>query len=258
MNTKTLFAKVVGVTYENRQSIIATLTGKEPCRLVPEPENKFDPNAIAVHVATKDGVKHIGFIKKELAATVAPLMEGEPLMCKISGITGGFDTPEGKAALGVTLAIEIPSDDNPIYELPYFDKNNRLSHHPFTVEDVEWSASTWKTPDGKDIPFERAEISDMLSDYPLGWSDYLPDDPMVEVQVTRWPKKVTVDCIVTEGVDDWTGDGDGDGIIFVPIASTRIRLWEGTREDFANNFGNILKQVREDASKGIHLVDGRG
>lgn len=111
MATKTYKAKVVGVTFENRQETIAKLRGNEPCRLVPEPENIYDSNAIAVHVATSDGVKHIGFIKKELAATIAPAMEGEPLMCKIDEIIGGFETSDGEqAAYGVVLEIEVPTE----------------------------------------------------------------------------------------------------------------------------------------------------
>lgn len=112
MFTKTLFARVVGVTFENRQSIIASLTGSEPCRLQPEPENVYDKNAIAVHVATKDGIKHIGYLKKELAAQVAPALDGEPVMCKIHEITGGFETSDGEtAAYGVVLKIEIPVEE---------------------------------------------------------------------------------------------------------------------------------------------------
>lgn len=109
MNTKTLYAKVVGVTYENRQDIIKTLDGSEPCRLAPEPTNPYDPNAIAVQVA-KDGViHHIGYIKRELAAEVSPAIDGESLMCKINKITGGFETWSGDtAAYGVVLEIEIP------------------------------------------------------------------------------------------------------------------------------------------------------
>ena len=109
MNTKTYFTKVVGVTYENRQSVIEKLVGSEPCRLVPEPENAYDSNAIAVLVATAIGVQQIGYLKREFAAKVAPLMEGEPLMCKIMEITGGFETSDGEqAAYGVVLEIEIP------------------------------------------------------------------------------------------------------------------------------------------------------
>src|SRR5512147_46342 len=94
MNTKTYFTKVVGVTYENRQSVIKKLVGNEPCRLVPEPENPYDSNAIAVLVSTSSGVQQIGYLKHEFAAKVAPLMEGEPLMCKINAITGGYETSD--------------------------------------------------------------------------------------------------------------------------------------------------------------------
>lgn len=106
---KTYYAKVVGVTYENRQAIIATLKGNEPCRLVPEPSNPYDVNAIAVQVAKDGTIHHIGYIKKELAAQIAPYMEEEPLMCKIDEINGGFETSDGEIAnYGVVLHIEVP------------------------------------------------------------------------------------------------------------------------------------------------------
>ena len=45
----------------------------------------------------------------ELAATIAKLMDGESLMCKIDEITGGFETRDGDtAAYGVVLEIEVP------------------------------------------------------------------------------------------------------------------------------------------------------
>lgn len=112
MTNKTLYTKVAGVTFEGRQNLIAQLTGGEPCRLQPEPTNKYDPNAIAVMVAAKGEVWHIGFVPKELAAQIAPHLEGEALMVRISEITGGFETSDGDtAALGVRLRIELPGLD---------------------------------------------------------------------------------------------------------------------------------------------------
>lgn len=112
-------SKVAGVTYpdprtgEDRQSIIAGLTGKEPCRLQPEPDNKYDPNAIAVMVATPDGIKHVGYVPRDLAKQVAPYINGENLMIEIVEITGGFETRYGDiAALGLLIRIELPSEEN--------------------------------------------------------------------------------------------------------------------------------------------------
>ncbi len=110
---RVLNTKVSGVTFDGRQALIAQLTGHEPCRLVPEPFNKFDPNAIGVMVASERGeIWHIGYIPKEIAAEISPYLDGENLDCKIAEITGGFETRDGDiAALGVRLRIELPGFD---------------------------------------------------------------------------------------------------------------------------------------------------
>jgi len=105
INLKT---KVAGVLYGNRQSIIARLTGNEPCRLVPEPSNKYDANAIAVEVALPDKtIEQVGYIPRGLAKTLAPLLDGETLQVTIDQITGGFEFDNGdQAALGLVLSIQ--------------------------------------------------------------------------------------------------------------------------------------------------------
>lgn len=109
--SKVLNTRVAGVTFEGRQALIAQLTGREPCRLQPEPDNHYDPNAIAVHVAKNGEVWHIGFIPKELAAQISPFLDGENLMCEIAEITGGFEIDEFEtAAFGVRLRIELPTE----------------------------------------------------------------------------------------------------------------------------------------------------
>lgn len=109
---RVLVTKVVGVTFEGRQNLIAQLKGNEPCRISPEPSNKYDPNALAVHVAYNGGVLHIGYVSKELAAQIAPHLEGEALMVKIAEITGGFEFESGEtASYGVRLRIELPGLD---------------------------------------------------------------------------------------------------------------------------------------------------
>lgn len=108
---KVINTKVSGVTFEGRQALIAQLSGREPCRLEPEPTNKYDPNAIAVKVAHGADIWHIGYIPRGIAAEIAPYLEGESLICQIEEITGGFETSSGDiAALGVRLQIELPGE----------------------------------------------------------------------------------------------------------------------------------------------------
>jgi single-stranded-DNA-specific exonuclease len=100
-----LVSKVAGVTYEGRQDIIANLRGNEPCRLEPEPDNPYDPNAIKVIIALPDGTKaHVGYLPRDLAKQVAPELDGEKLMVKIIEITGGYgDFP----IWGMRIAIRV-------------------------------------------------------------------------------------------------------------------------------------------------------
>jgi hypothetical protein len=106
---RTLHVKVAGVTYEGRQAYLAKLNGKEPVRLIPEPDNPYDPNAIAVHVAADGQIYHCGYIPRELAKDIAPLLEGESIDCNIEAITGGFELWNGDtAAYGLRLQVQLP------------------------------------------------------------------------------------------------------------------------------------------------------
>lgn len=109
----TLYIKVAGVTHGKRQSHLAMRRGDEPIRIEPEPENPYDANALAVKCAMASGVEHLGYVPRDLASRVAPLMEGESLMVEIDEIIGGFELADGSLAnLGLVLRVELPSDNN--------------------------------------------------------------------------------------------------------------------------------------------------
>jgi len=110
---RTLHVKVVGVSYEGRQSILAMMHGTEAVRIVPEPENPFDSNALAVYVAFPPesgiGVKQVGYIPRELAKDIAPALDGESMMVSIAELIGGFETSDGEQTnYGLRLQIELP------------------------------------------------------------------------------------------------------------------------------------------------------
>lgn len=108
-----LTVKVAGVTHDGRQDILKRLVGDEAARIVPEPQNPYDKNALAVHIAMHDGtIAHAGYIPKELAREVAPLLDGEAVMVKIKAITGGFETYEGGTAyLGLQIRVYLEGDE---------------------------------------------------------------------------------------------------------------------------------------------------
>ena len=73
-------------------------TGTETLDLVRQPDNEHDPNAIAVHF----GRLHIGFVKKAIAARIAPNIDaGERYRAEVKHITGG-----GTRSVGVNIWVE--------------------------------------------------------------------------------------------------------------------------------------------------------
>lgn len=110
---RTLTFKIAGVTFEGRQEIISLLTGKEAVRMLPEPENAYDKNAIAIEVSRGGEISKIGYVPRELAKEFAPALEGEPLTGEIFEITGGFEKWDGsRASYGMLVTFEIPDAVN--------------------------------------------------------------------------------------------------------------------------------------------------
>ncbi len=87
--------KIVGVTFEGRQDLIAGLQPGQELELVRQPENQFDANAVAVHF----GRLQLGFVRKPIAARIAPNIDaGERYRAEVRHITGG-----GTRSVGVNI-----------------------------------------------------------------------------------------------------------------------------------------------------------
>lgn len=79
--------RVVGVTYDNRQSVIADMEKNEHVLLVREPENPVDDNAVGVK---RINGRQIGYLPRELAAKLAPRLDahGKPVSAMVTAILG--------------------------------------------------------------------------------------------------------------------------------------------------------------------------
>jgi len=103
-------AKVVGVTYENRQQVVRQLTPGETVWLRREPHNQFDPNAIRVERANG---QQIGYIAKELARSLAAPLDrcGGAVSATVTVIVGG---QYSSSSFGVRISFRLPdnSEDN--------------------------------------------------------------------------------------------------------------------------------------------------
>jgi single-stranded-DNA-specific exonuclease len=89
--------KVVGVSFEGRQDVVAGMREGVPLELFRQPANAYDPNAVAVCY----GALQLGFIKREIAARIAPNIDaGERYSAVVTAVTGG-----GTKSFGINIYV---------------------------------------------------------------------------------------------------------------------------------------------------------
>jgi single-stranded-DNA-specific exonuclease len=82
------YTKVVGVSFEGRQSVLGGLAPGDPLELVREADNAYDSNALAVRY----GRLQLGYLRREIAQRLAPNVDaGDRYSVSIGSITGGGD-----------------------------------------------------------------------------------------------------------------------------------------------------------------------
>ena len=95
----TIYSKVSGVTYGNRQQVVSQLYEGKYLRVIREKHNQYDSNAVALY----DGEMQLGYISKELSVQVASKMDNSKIVnVKVVKITGG-----GSYNYGANILIEI-------------------------------------------------------------------------------------------------------------------------------------------------------
>lgn len=108
MNEVNYHSKIVGTTFDNRQDILAHLEGDESLRVRREPENQYDPRAVAVDVDIKGKWYPVGYIAKDKNKDIAGALDaGRDVEIKISEVTGG---DKGKN-LGMNICLKYEKDD---------------------------------------------------------------------------------------------------------------------------------------------------
>jgi single-stranded-DNA-specific exonuclease len=89
--------KVVGVSFEGRQDVVAALRPGDVVELRRQPDNIHDPNAIGVWF----GALQLGFVKRPIAARVAPNIDaGERYAAEVTAVTGG-----GTRSFGINIYV---------------------------------------------------------------------------------------------------------------------------------------------------------
>lgn len=91
--------KLAGVTFEGRQDVLGRLAPGSPLRLVRQPDNEFDANAVAVLDPHGD---QVGFLNRRLAGVLASVIDaGVEYDVEVSEVTGGGES----RSLGVNVLV---------------------------------------------------------------------------------------------------------------------------------------------------------
>lgn len=98
-----IHSKVTGVTFNDRQQVVAQLSRGFKLFYKREPDNEYDKNAISLY-ADPGKTLEVGHVKRELAEKVAPLIDaGVKVDVAVIGVTGGV----GSQSYGCNIVIVI-------------------------------------------------------------------------------------------------------------------------------------------------------
>jgi len=110
MTTFKFNTKIVGSTFCNSQQKISGLKQNDELRVVAEPENKFDPNAVAVYILETK----LGYIPRETASKIVSDVVKNKVTCFVSEVTGGTG---GKENYGCNIVLNIERPETPVQNL---------------------------------------------------------------------------------------------------------------------------------------------
>ena len=73
---------IAGVQFHEFKSVIDNVSEGDVLELIPEPSNKYDPNAVRIEYGISAGLVMIGFVPKKFSSEVAAALEiGKDLKC---------------------------------------------------------------------------------------------------------------------------------------------------------------------------------
>jgi len=104
VSTQSIETRVVGVTFENRQAVVALLTEGERVSVIRDLDNSFDSNAVKV---VRWDRQQIGFLDREMARIMAPKMDryGGTFIATVKMVIGGRYPG---SSLGVVVRFHLP------------------------------------------------------------------------------------------------------------------------------------------------------
>lgn len=122
---------LAGVTFEGRQKLLQQLRNGQAVRIVREPSNPYDINAIKVEFSPHDS-RVIGYINKKLASEIAWIFDDYEEESVIGYVDSVYRLRNDESILGVKISFQLPED-------PSFDDEYSIQEPPdFEDEDDYW------------------------------------------------------------------------------------------------------------------------
>ena len=122
---------LAGVTFEGRQKLLQQLRNGQAVRVVREPSNPYDKNAIKVEFSPQDS-RVIGYINKNLASEIAWIFDDYEEESVIGYVDSVYRLRNDESILGVKISFQLPED-------PSFDDEYSIQEPPeFEDEDDYW------------------------------------------------------------------------------------------------------------------------
>ena len=79
---------IAGVKFHQYKSILNDVSEGNTLQLIPEPSNKFDPNAVQIHFDNGGKAAFLGFVPKKFSSEVSALLEiGIRIECTLTKFT---------------------------------------------------------------------------------------------------------------------------------------------------------------------------
>ena len=86
---------IAGVKFHQYKTVLNDVSEGNTLQLIPEPSNKFDPNAVQIYFDNGDKAAFLGFVPKKFSSEVSALMEvGIELECTLIEFTRNAPTWE--------------------------------------------------------------------------------------------------------------------------------------------------------------------
>jgi len=114
---------IAGVQFRPRQEInvaIKDLKAGDKLILTPEPENKFDPNAVNISrsITDDEGITYfiyLGYVPKKFSSEVSAMLDiGAPIICTVDEVNAAAKTYEMfKVTVAIPVEEEAESNEDP-------------------------------------------------------------------------------------------------------------------------------------------------